>query len=127
MIFRCYRRLAFVSDPTFRCMTVDWDGRIRMNPSSPYAMQGLRDLQDRLDIAFACDTDHDRHGIVTALLSAEITACRGRDPGALYDALAPQRIQATALAGDKIASILANPPGDGVKDATRTEESSGHE
>jgi phosphoglucomutase len=52
-------------DPTFRFMTVDWDGRIRMDPSSPYAMQGLIDLKDRFDIAFACDTDHDRHGIIT--------------------------------------------------------------
>ena len=52
-------------DPTFRFMTVDWDGQIRMDPSSPYAMQGLIKLKDRFDIAFACDTDHDRHGIVT--------------------------------------------------------------
>ena len=52
-------------DPTFRFMTVDWDGRIRMDPSSPYAMQRLISLKDRFDIAFACDTDHDRHGIVT--------------------------------------------------------------
>ncbi|HZO21994.1 MAG TPA: phosphoglucomutase, alpha-D-glucose phosphate-specific, partial [Steroidobacteraceae bacterium] len=52
-------------DPTFRFMTVDWDGRIRMDPSSPYAMQSLIHLKDRYDIAFACDTDHDRHGIVT--------------------------------------------------------------
>ena len=53
-------------DPTFRFMTLDWDGRIRMDPSSPYAMQRLLDIKDRFDIAFACDTDHDRHGIVTA-------------------------------------------------------------
>jgi phosphoglucomutase len=52
-------------DPTFRFMTMDWDGRIRMDPSSHYAMQTLIDLKDRFDIAFACDTDHDRHGIVT--------------------------------------------------------------
>lgn len=52
-------------DPTFRFMTVDWDGRIRMDPSSPYAMQRLINLKDRFDIAFACDTDHDRHGVVT--------------------------------------------------------------
>lgn len=52
-------------DPTFRFMTVDWDGQIRMDPSSPYAMQGLIGLKDRFDIAFACDPDHDRHGIVT--------------------------------------------------------------
>ena len=52
-------------DPTFRFMSVDWDGRIRMDPSSSYAMQSLIHLKDRFDIAFACDTDHDRHGIVT--------------------------------------------------------------
>ncbi len=52
-------------DPTFRFMTVDWDGQIRMDPSSPYAMGSLIELKDRFDIAFACDTDHDRHGIVT--------------------------------------------------------------
>ena len=52
-------------DPTFRFMTVDWDGQIRMDPSSPYTMQGLIGLKDRFEIAFACDTDHDRHGIVT--------------------------------------------------------------
>jgi phosphoglucomutase len=52
-------------DPTFSFMTADWDGRIRMDPSSSYAMQNLLALKDRFDIAFACDTDHDRHGIVT--------------------------------------------------------------
>jgi phosphoglucomutase len=52
-------------DPTFRFMTVDWDGQIRMDPSSPYAMQRLIEMKDRFDLAFACDTDHDRHGIVT--------------------------------------------------------------
>jgi len=53
-------------DPTFRFMTLDWDGKIRMDPSSPYAMQRLIAMKDRYDVAFACDTDHDRHGIVTA-------------------------------------------------------------
>ena len=52
-------------DPTFAFMTLDWDGQIRMDPSSPYAMQRLIAIKDRFDIAFACDTDHDRHGIVT--------------------------------------------------------------
>jgi phosphoglucomutase len=52
-------------DPTFRFMSVDWDGKIRMDCSSPYAMAGLIALKDRFDVAFACDTDHDRHGIVT--------------------------------------------------------------
>jgi phosphoglucomutase len=54
-----------VVDPTFGFMTLDWDGKIRMDPSSPYAMQRLVDLKSRFDVAFACDTDHDRHGIVT--------------------------------------------------------------
>lgn len=53
-------------DPTFRFMSVDWDGQIRMDPSSPYAMQSLIALKDKYRIAFACDTDHDRHGIVTS-------------------------------------------------------------
>jgi phosphoglucomutase len=52
-------------DPTSRFMTVDWDGKIRMDPSSPYAMQGLIGVKDKFDIAFASDTDHDRHGVVT--------------------------------------------------------------
>ncbi len=51
-------------DPTFRFMTVDWDGKIRMDPSSVYAMQGLIALKNRFDISFGCDPDHDRHGIV---------------------------------------------------------------
>jgi phosphoglucomutase len=52
-------------DPRFAFMTLDWDGQIRMDPSSVYAMQRLIAIKDRFDIAFACDTDHDRHGIVT--------------------------------------------------------------
>ena len=54
-----------VVDPTFRFMSVDWDGKIRMDPSSSHAMQRLIGLKDSYDVAFACDTDHDRHGIVT--------------------------------------------------------------
>ncbi|MDP1575080.1 MAG: phosphoglucomutase (alpha-D-glucose-1,6-bisphosphate-dependent) [Coxiellaceae bacterium] len=54
-----------VVDPTFRFMPVDWDGQIRMDPSSPYAMAQFLALKEQFDIAFACDTDHDRHGIVT--------------------------------------------------------------
>lgn len=53
-------------DPTFAFMTLDWDGQIRMDPSSSYAMERLIGLKDRFDIAAACDTDHDRHGIVTS-------------------------------------------------------------
>ena len=52
-------------DPTFRFMSADWDGQIRMDPSSAHAMQGLVALKDQFRVAFACDTDHDRHGIVT--------------------------------------------------------------
>jgi len=52
-------------DPTFRFMTLDWDGKIRMDCSSPYAIQRLIRLKDRFDVAWACDTDHDRHGIVS--------------------------------------------------------------
>ncbi|MEO8085456.1 MAG: phosphoglucomutase (alpha-D-glucose-1,6-bisphosphate-dependent) [Bacteroidota bacterium] len=54
-----------VVDPTFSFMTLDWDGKIRMDPSSQYAMERLIEIKDRFDISFACDTDHDRHGIVT--------------------------------------------------------------
>jgi phosphoglucomutase len=53
-----------VVDPTFRFMTLDWDGKIRMDCSSPYAMQRLIGMKDRFDVAWACDPDHDRHGIV---------------------------------------------------------------
>ena len=52
-------------DPTFRFMTVDWDGKIRTDCSSPYAMVPLVAMRDRFDVAFANDADHDRHGIVT--------------------------------------------------------------
>ena len=54
-----------VVDHTFRFMSVDWDGKIRMDPSSSHAMQRLIGLKNSYDVAFACDTDHDRHGIVT--------------------------------------------------------------
>ena len=52
-------------DPTFRFMPLDWDGKIRMDPSSTYAMQGILKMKDDFDVSFACDTDHDRHGVVT--------------------------------------------------------------
>jgi len=52
-------------DPTFRFMTADWDGQIRMDPSSAFAMRRLIGMKDRFDLSFACDPDHDRHGIVT--------------------------------------------------------------
>ena len=65
---RYHLRLTVVNrevDPTFRFMRVDRDGKIRMDCSSPYAMNGLIAMRDQFDVAFACDTDHDRHGIVT--------------------------------------------------------------
>lgn len=54
-------------DPPFGFMTLDWDGSIRMDPSSSFAMQALVGVKDRFDVAFAfaCDPDHDRHGIIT--------------------------------------------------------------
>ncbi|MFX6040300.1 hypothetical protein ABTE96_20240, partial [Acinetobacter baumannii] len=60
-------------DASFRFVPLDWDAQIRMDPSSPYAMSELIALKDRFDVAMACDTDHDRHGIVaksTGLLPA---------------------------------------------------------
>jgi phosphoglucomutase len=60
-------------DPTFRFVPQDWDAQIRMDPSSPYAMTELIALKERFDVALACDTDHDRHGIIarsTGLLPA---------------------------------------------------------
>ena len=54
-----------IIDPTFEFMTADWDGKIRMDPSSSYTMQGLLAKRNDYQVAFACDADHDRHGIVT--------------------------------------------------------------
>ena len=54
-----------IVDPTFRFIPLDWDGQIRMDPSSPYAMAGLTKWKDSYDIVIACDTDHDRHGVIT--------------------------------------------------------------
>lgn len=77
-------------DPTFRFMTLDWDGQIRMDPSSVYAMAGLIGLKDRFDVAFANDADADRHGIVTRsqglmqpnhYLAAAISYLFGHRPG----------------------------------------------
>ena len=61
--------LAETVDPTFAFMTLDWDGQVRMDPSSKYAMRGLIALKERYDVAFACDTDHDRHGVVARSVS----------------------------------------------------------
>jgi phosphoglucomutase len=82
-------------DPTFRFMTADWDGKIRMDCSSPYAMTRLIDMRDRFDVAFANDTDADRHGIVTRsnglmnpnhYLAAAISYLYGHRPGWSNDA-----------------------------------------
>jgi phosphoglucomutase len=68
-IFELYKLDATVLNPyvdeTFRFMTLDWDGKIRMDCSSPYAMASMIANKDKYDVAWACDTDHDRHGIVT--------------------------------------------------------------
>lgn len=56
--------LSTVVDATFRFMRIDWDGKIRMDCSSPFAMAGMIEHQDQFDVSWACDTDHDRHGIV---------------------------------------------------------------
>jgi phosphoglucomutase len=71
-----------IVDPTFSFMTVDWDGQIRMDPSSPYAMQRLIKMKDQFDLSFACDTDHDRHGIVTK--SAGLTATQSLPFGCYF-------------------------------------------
>jgi len=57
--------LSTTVDPTFRFMRCDWDGKIRMDCSSPYAMAGVIENKNKYDVSFACDTDHDRHGIVS--------------------------------------------------------------
>ncbi len=99
-------------DATFRFLTVDWDGKIRMDPSSPDAMQGLIGLKTRFDIAFACDTDHDRHGIVTRsagllppnhYLSASIAYLLEHRKGWAADAA----IGKTIVSSDLIARVTA--------------------
>jgi phosphoglucomutase len=101
-------------DPTFRFMTVDWDGQIRMDPSSPYAMQRLIEMKDRFDLAFACDTDHDRHGIVTKsagllppnhYLSAVITYLFDNRPDWRSDAAVGKTVVSTQMI-DRITARL---------------------
>ena len=101
-------------DPTFRFMTVDWDGKIRMDCSSPYAMAGLIALKDRFDLAFACDTDHDRHGIVTRTagllppnhyLSAAIWYLFGNRPGWRAESAVGKTLVSSAMI-DRVASHL---------------------
>lgn len=71
-----------IVDPTFRFMTVDWDGKIRMDPSSSYAMQRLIGMKEHFTLSFACDTDHDRHGIVTR--SSGLLPSYHYQPAAIY-------------------------------------------
>jgi phosphoglucomutase len=101
-------------DPTFRFMTVDWDGRIRMDPSSPYAMQRLIGLKDKFDVAFACDTDHDRHGVVTKsagllppnhYLSVCVSYLFANRPGWSKDAAVGKTLVSSAMI-DRVAAKL---------------------
>ena len=101
-------------DPTFRFMTLDWDGRIRMDPSSPYAMRSLIGLKDKFDIAFACDTDHDRHGVVTRsaglmppnqYLSACVQYLDGNRPGWRADAAIGKTVVSSSMI-DRVAAAL---------------------
>ena len=100
-----------IIDPTFSFMTVDHDGRIRMDPSSPFAMQRLVEMKDKFDISFACDTDHDRHGIVTPdglmnpnhFLSAAIFYLLKHRPGWKPNAAIGKTIVTTSLI-DRIAA-----------------------
>ena len=103
-----------VVDPTFRFMTVDWDGRIRMDPSSPDAMRRLIQLKDRFDIAVACDTDHDRHGIVAPsvglmppnhYLSAAIDYLYRHRPGWRADAAIGKTVVSSSVI-DRVAAAL---------------------
>ena len=102
------------ADPTFRFMSVDWDGKIRMDCSSPYAMAGLIAMKDTFDIAFACDTDHDRHGIVTRsagllnpnhYLSAAISYLFPNRPGWRADAGVGKTLVSSSLI-DRVAASL---------------------
>ncbi len=103
-----------VVDPTFRFMTLDRDGRIRMDPSSTCAMQSLIGLKDRFDVAFACDTDHDRHGIVTRsaglmppnqYLSVAISYLLGQRPGWSKDAAIGKTVVSSQMI-DRVAAKL---------------------
>jgi phosphoglucomutase len=104
-------------DAQFAFMSLDWDGRIRMDPSSAHAMQRLIGLKDRYDVAFACDTDHDRHGIVApsvglmpsnhylCVLAYTLFQVRSAWPG---DAALAKTVVSTGLL-DRIAAKLGRP------------------
>lgn len=104
-------------DPTFSFMSLDWDGRVRMDPSSSYAMQRLIGLKDKFDVAFACDTDHDRHGVVAPssglmqanhYLAAAAWYLFQNRPGWRADAAVGKTAVSTALL-DRIAGHLGRP------------------
>jgi phosphoglucomutase len=106
-----------VVDPTFRFMTLDWDGRIRMDCSSPYAMAGLIALKDRFDVAVACDTDHDRHGVITRgagllnpnhYLAASISYLFQHRPGWRASAGIGKTLVSSAII-DRVAASLGRP------------------
>ncbi|HET6284238.1 MAG TPA: phosphoglucomutase (alpha-D-glucose-1,6-bisphosphate-dependent) [Polyangia bacterium] len=103
-----------VVDPTFGFMSVDRDGRIRMDCSSPYAMAGLIGLKDRFDIAFGNDTDCDRHGIVTPsgglmnpnhYLAVAISYLFGNRPGWRADAAVGKTLVSSSMI-DRVAAHL---------------------
>jgi phosphoglucomutase len=104
-------------DATFAFMTVDWDGKIRMDCSSPYAMQPLIGLRDRFDVAFANDTDADRHGVVTpsgglmnpnAYLTAAIAYLSTHRPGWRGDSGVGKTVVSSAMI-DRVAARLDRP------------------
>lgn len=104
-------------DKTFAFMSLDWDGKVRMDPSSAYAMQRLIHLKDKFDVAFACDTDHDRHGVVapsTGLMPANHYLAAAawylfqNRPGWRADAAVGKTAVSTGLL-DRIASHLKRP------------------
>ncbi|MBM4315049.1 MAG: alpha-D-glucose phosphate-specific phosphoglucomutase [Deltaproteobacteria bacterium] len=106
-----------VVDPTFAFMTLDWDGKIRMDCSSPYAMEGLIRLKDRFDIAFGNDTDVDRHGIVTRgaglmnpnhYLSAAVHYLFNNRPGWRESTAVGKTLVSTSML-DRVAADLGRP------------------
>ena len=106
-----------VVDPTFRFMTLDWDGKIRIDCSSPYAMRRLISMKDRFDVAWACDPDHDRHGIVAGsaglmnpnhYLSVAISYLFGRRPRWAADAAVGKTVVSSSMI-DRVAEGLGRP------------------
>ena len=101
-------------DPTFRFMTVDWDGKIRMDCSSPYAMTPLIAMRDKFDIAFANDTDSDRHGIVcpsgglmnpNSFLAAAISYLYANRPGWRHDSAVGKTVVSSGMI-DRVTAML---------------------